>query len=305
MSKPEKSNHQRQRGGHEGGAHGGGHHGGAWKVAYADFTTAMMAFFMLMWILAASSPTQKHAIARYFRSEGVLREGGSAMSGQFEGGPGLMQMPPQNSVLAESKALEQLAEDVGESLDVAGGEGLGDQVNLTLGDEGLVIEITDDPHDELFAVGGDEMNPAFEKALDAVAAHLKTVANPVRLEGYTDARQYPAGVDYSNWELSVDRANAARRRLESHGLARERFESVVGYGDGRLALPEAPLAPANRRITITVLRQTPVAAASETPREESPTGFRPIGDPFVSRRNAQVSTESAARPFSAPRNDGR
>ena len=294
MSSKEKSGRQRSRG-HDGAAHGGGHHGGAWKVAYADFTTAMMAFFMLMWILAASSPQQKKAIAQYFRAEGPLKDGGSVMNGQFQGGPGFMQMPPQDGVLKETRALEFAAKELGESLEDAGGEGLKDQVSITLGEEGLVIEITDDPQDELFTVGGDEMNPDFEKTLDTVAAQLKDLPNLVRLEGYTDARPYPDGVEYTNWELSVDRANAARRRLETHGLARERFESVVGYGDGRLAAPETPLAPGNRRITITVLRQNPVTPKDETKAAEATKGFRPIGDPFVPSQSTKTTVQNVPR----------
>lgn len=304
MSGKEKS---RRRGGHEGGHHGGGHHGGAWKVAYADFTTAMMAFFMLMWILAASSPKQKHAIAQYFRNEGPFQDGGATMSGDFEGGPAFLDMPPSASIMEETKALEQLAQELEQSLDggeaVSEGEGDGagglkDQVKISVSDDGLVIEIADDPQDELFAVGGATMNPDFEKTLDAVAAHLKTLPNAVRLEGYTDARQYPSGAGYTNWELSTDRANAARRRLETHGLARARFESVVGYGDGRLAVPAEPLAPGNRRITITVLRKTPVPPPTAGPIEAPVQDFRPLGEPYHSQ--GQAKTAPAGVPSAAP-----
>ncbi|MBM4118227.1 hypothetical protein FJ251_10905 [bacterium] len=292
----------RRRGGHVGGHHGGGHHGGAWKVAYADFTTAMMAFFMLMWILAASSPKQKHAIAQYFRNEGPFQDGGSTMTGDFEGGPAFLDMPPAARILEETKALEQLAQQLDASLTGKGpkGEGEGDgagglkdQVKISVGDDGLVIEIADDPQDELFAVGGAMMNPDFERILDAVAAHLKTLPNAVRLEGYTDARQYPSGAGYTNWELSTDRANAARRRLETHGLARARFESVVGYGDGRLAVPAEPLAPGNRRITITVLRKTPVPPPTAGPIEAPVQGFRPLGEPYIPAEQTQPPESSA------------
>jgi len=248
MSGKEKSSRRRA---HHGGAHAGGHHGGAWKVAYADFTTAMMAFFMLMWILAASSPKQKAAIAQYFRNEGNIRDGGGAsMTGTMNGGPGFMQMPVHNSIVEESQTLELTAKELGDSLEEGGAAGLSemkDQVSITLTDDGLVIEITDDSQQELFAVGGAEMNPVFERTLDAVAAQLKGLPNSVRVEGYTDARPYPPGRDYSNWELSADRANAARRHLEAKGLPRGRVESVIGYGDGRLAAPASPLAPVRLR----------------------------------------------------------
>jgi len=279
MSGKEKSSRRRA---HHGGAHAGGHHGGAWKVAYADFTTAMMAFFMLMWILAASSPKQKAAIAQYFRNEGNIRDGGGAsMTGTMNGGPGFMQMPVHNSIVEESQTLELTAKELGDSLEEGGAAGLSemkDQVSITLTDDGLVIEITDDSQQELFAVGGAEMNPVFERTLDAVAAQLKGLPNSVRVEGYTDARPYPPGRDYSNWELSADRANAARRHLEAKGLPRGRVESVIGYGDGRLAAPASPLAPANRRITITVLREHPVEKSVDPEIEEAAPNFRPFGE---------------------------
>ncbi|MBK6734541.1 MAG: hypothetical protein IPG61_10705 [bacterium] len=117
-----KEKHSRRHASH-GAAHGGGHTGGAWKVAYADFVTAMMAFFMLMWILAASSPQQKAAIAQYFRSEGPFRNGGSSMTGSFSGGPGFMEMPVHNSIMEETMTLETAAQALGEALDGgAGGE---------------------------------------------------------------------------------------------------------------------------------------------------------------------------------------
>ena len=322
MSGKEKSH--RRRAHHGAGGHGGGHHGGAWKVAYADFTTAMMAFFMLMWILAASSPKQKQAIAQYFRSEGPFKNGGAAsLAGNFSGGPGFMQMPVHNSIVEETQALEMAARELGEDLEggaqgEAEGQGEGkeegqgegkdqgqgeqpglsdmkDQVTVSVTDEGLVIEITDDTQEELFAVGSAKMNPEFERTLDAVARRLKGLPNAVRVEGYTDSRPYPPGVDYSNWELSADRANAARRRLEEHGVPRNRFESVTGYGDTRPAAPASPLAPANRRITITVLREHPVKPAPAPTASEGPiTGFSPFGEPVPQeQRGSYAPPESA------------
>lgn len=329
MSGEKKSGRRRAHHGH--GAHGGGHHGGAWKVAYADFTTAMMAFFMLMWILAASSPEQKQAIAQYFRSEGPFKDGGSSVTGSFKSGPGFMANPVNNAIVEESTALEMAAQGLQEALNEGledglsegqgegegegqgAGEGAGDgagedgrevslgdmkdQVSITLGDDGLVIDITDDAQQELFGVGSAKMNPVFEKTLDAIAASLRGLKNRVRIEGYTDARPYPPGVDYSNWELSTDRANAARRHLEAGGLARDRFESVVGYGDGRLAAPASPLAPANRRITITVLREHPIRPAGAGSGEASGGGFRPFGETVVpSSGTPRAGETESARP---------
>lgn len=328
MSGKEKSG--RRRAHHDGGHEGGGHHGGAWKVAYADFTTAMMAFFMLMWILAASSPKQKEAIAQYFRSEGPFKNGGGAMTGTMKGGMGLLSAPISNSVMQETQTLEAIARELGEAMEPAPNEGgpnegesqdqgetpgegatpgeggasdLRDQMSITLGDDGLVIEITDDKQDELFAVGGDTMNPKFQRALDAVAAKLNGLPNKVRVEGYTDARPYPPGVDYTNWELSSDRANAARRYLEKRGVTSDRFESVIGYGDGRLAAPASPLAPANRRITITVLRDTPVTSSTQSHGGggviDGPVGgFQPFGQMVDPQAAESAPVDSAPRSVS-------
>jgi len=147
-----------------------------------------------------------------------------------------------------------------------------------------VIDITDDPQDELFAIGSSAMNPDFAHALDAVAASLTEMPNNrVRIEGYTDARQYAANASYTNWELSVDRANAARRRLETRGLDRSRFESVVGYGDGRLSVPDDPMAPGNRRITITVLKTpappAPSSGDGASAQAQGPQEIVPIASP--------------------------
>ncbi len=247
-----------------GGGHGGGHSGGAWKVAYADFTTAMMAFFLLLWILSSSSKSQKQSIANYFREQGPFREGGASMGGgALQGGDGLMPEASNAVVNLELAMLESAGEDVKEKIESeAALKGVSDQVKVFMEEDGLVIEISEDKDDSFFQVGGATMNPKFERILDDIASSLAGMRNPVRIEGHTDARQYPAGAVYSNWELSADRANAARRRLEQHGLSRTRFQSVVGYADGYPVVAEDPYAPGNRRITITVLREEPAEAPS-------------------------------------------
>jgi len=250
------------------GGHGGGHHGGAWKVAYADFTTAMMAFFLLLWILSSTSPEQKQSIANYFRDDGPFRDGGATKGGGSIGrqGAGIMPGSGEKLIEMEINKLNRTAEEIEKELKGLGVGDAAEQVKVSVTEDGLVIEIADDENDAIFAVGGSEMDPQFQAIFDAVAQNLSTMPNRVRIEGYTDARQYPAGAAYTNWELSADRANAARRRLEAHGLERDRFESIVGNGDGDPAIADNPLAPANRRITITVLKQTPEdLAVSEAP----------------------------------------
>lgn len=254
------------------GGHGGGHHGGAWKVAYADFTTAMMAFFLLLWILSSTTPEQKQSIANYFRDDGPFRDGGATKGGGSVGkqGAGIMPGSGEKLIEMEIKKLNRTAEEIEKEIKGLGVGDAAEQVKVSVTEDGLVIEIADDENDAIFTVGGSEMDPQFQAIFDAVAENLSTMPNRVRIEGYTDARQYPAGATYTNWELSADRANAARRRLESHGLGRDRFESIVGNGDGDPAIASNPLAPANRRITITVLKQAPEdLAVSEAPSGSS------------------------------------
>jgi chemotaxis protein MotB len=243
--------------------HGGGHHGGAWKVAYADFTTAMMAFFLLLWILSSSSKEQKQSIANYFREQGPFRTGGASLGGgALEGGSGVMPDVSSQMVNLDMEMLQKAAETLQETIDSQRElEGVADQVEVYMNEDGLVIEISEDRDDAFFALGSATMSATFEQILDDVAISLAGTRNQVRIEGHTDARQYPAGAAYSNWELSADRANAARRRLEQRGLERARFESVVGYADGRPVVGADPYAPANRRITITVLRREAAAPA--------------------------------------------
>lgn len=246
------------------GGHGGGHHGGAWKVAYADFTTAMMAFFLLLWILSSASPEQKQSIANYFREQGPFRDGGATRGGgALNQGSGLMPNAGDQMMDMNMKSMEEAAKSIQTAVAGVGGGGLSDQVSITMGEDGLVIELADDKDDQIFAVGSAGMEPKFAAIFDEIAHSLAELPNRVRVEGYTDGRQYPAGAAYTNWELSADRANAARRRLEGHGLARDRFESITGLGDGYPSIPENPLAPGNRRITLTVLNENELPAEAD------------------------------------------
>jgi chemotaxis protein MotB len=293
------------------GGHGGGHNGGAWKVAYADFTTAMMAFFLLLWILSSTSPEQKQSIANYFRDDGPFRDGGATKGGGSIGRNGAGILPHSGEKLKEldAKRLERAAQEIEQEMTALGGNGDGKgggavagQVKVSVTDDGLVIEIADDADDAIFAVGGAQMAPKFEAIFDAVAGHLAGLPNRVRVEGYTDARQYAGGAAYTNWELSADRANAARRRLESHGLARERFESVVGYGDGYPAIPADPFAPANRRITMTVLKQEPKALTVEEPPAPQLGALNDDAAPQAGAHESELNAMSASAQPAAPAN---
>lgn len=232
------------------------HYTGAWKVAYADFTTAMMALFLILWILSSASREQKESIANYFRHEGPLRDGGASVGGgALRGGNGVLSQISNDVVALDVRRLEKTGQALRERLrGDAGLAGVAGQVQVSMGEEGLVIEISDDRDDALFGVGSAAMDPRLARLLDEIGGTLAALPNAVRIEGHTDARGFPSGAAYSNWELSADRANAARRRLEARGLTSGRFESVVGYGERYLKYPSEPHAPGNRRVTLTVLR---------------------------------------------------
>ncbi len=241
------------------GHHGGGHHGGAWKVAYADFATAMMAFFLLMWILNAASKDKKQALANFFRAEGPFRIASASVGGGVvQGGAGVMKdlskfaVKPNAGEAELNRARKELEEKIKQSPELKEYAG---QVNVRIAPEGLVIDMHEESGHELFAVGSAKPSPGFEKLLAAVADTIAPLAFPIQIEGHTDARPYgAANAAYSNWELSADRANSSRRVLEAHGVAPPRVASVVGHADRMLAAPGDPLAAVNRRITITLLR---------------------------------------------------
>ncbi len=231
-----------------------GHHGGAWKVAYADFVTAMMAFFLVMWIIGMKKDV-KGAIASYFRDPGVFETTAGALVG---GGAGTLDgttSPPSADIVEEAarKVLEQAARRIREELarDVSL-KGLGKQVEVTLTKEGLRIELLDSEESMFFDSGSAQLKPMTGHMLSLIAGELGRLARPVILEGHTDSRPYAGERSYSNWELSADRANAARRVMEASGLRPEQVRNVRGYADRVLRLPDAPLDPRNRRVSIVV-----------------------------------------------------
>ena len=230
-----------------------GHHGGAWKVAYADFVTAMMAFFLVMW-LVNTSPQVRSNLASYFRDPGLfeLTSGGGAMPGASMGATaGNAQMPP---VAAERAALEATADNIREALEsVASFKDIEDRVEVTVTAEGLRIEMLDKDDRSFFDIGSSQVHPDLVEVLRTVAANIKDVPNKIAIEGHTDARPYGPGNQYSNWELSSGRANSARRVLEESGLDATHLEALHGYGNSRLRYPDQPLDARNRRIAIVLL----------------------------------------------------
>ena len=219
----------------------GGHHGGAWKVAYADFVTAMMALFIVLWLLNSSVKVKK-AVAGYFndpRSE--QKETGSDKVGDDESLP----VDKQNV----EKLKERIQKAIQNQKDL---EKLANQIEITITPEGLRIELIEDKSGTFFQSGSAKLSETGQELLGMLAAQLKSMPNHLLLEGHTDAQPYSTENGYTNWELSADRANAARRLLQQDGVGRSQISQVRGYADQLLRVKNDPLDPTNRRISLIV-----------------------------------------------------
>lgn len=240
--------------------HGAGHHGGAWKVAYADFVTTLMALFIVLWIVGQDEAV-KLGVAEYFKHPTVL-PGGRA-STLAPGGSGVLpaERPGGGKDTAEEgraeeeRTLQGAAAKIKQLTEKGGGfEGLRDQIRIELTPEGLRIELMEREGQPFFEVGSAVLVHPLKPLLETLQAILASLTNVIAIEGHTDSRRYSAQRNYSNWELSVDRANGARRVLEAAGLTPERMDRVVGHADRVLLIPDNPLHANNRRITILVRR---------------------------------------------------
>jgi len=300
-----------------------GHHGGAWKVAYADFVTAMMAFFLVMWLVTAVSRDQRAAIFEYFKNPS-LEQGKSVKAAPGMAGPGgastspinmhggldaprMMQspspgvgapiaplLPPKTQVThptiepphvaekleddleaarkavlaAEHQQLESLMEELRKAIDESQAlEPFKDQLLLDITPEGLRIQIVDKQNRPMFDIGSTRLKPYTVAILTELAKYLNTVPNHLSVTGHTDATPYADGSGRTNWDLSADRANAARRALEAAGLAGDKTARVVGLGSSVLFDKDDPRNPINRRISIIVMTRQAEQDALRTEAE--------------------------------------
>jgi chemotaxis protein MotB len=252
------------------GGHGGGHSGGAWKVAYADLVTAMMAFFLLMWLLNNAPPATKAGIAGMFQDPNFFNtEKGKAILADFgkgilPGGRGMKEGPdgdqggtaPEGDEAAaekERKAMEETAQSIAKvfSEDQLL-QSFKDQISFDFTEEGLRIQVQDKASSVLFDSGSASVKPMTLSILKEIATELGKLPNKVLVGGHTDSMRYPTQA-YTNWELSADRANAARRIMESSGLHTEQVQKVTGYADTVPLTGKEANDPLNRRISIIVL----------------------------------------------------
>ncbi|MFZ4121985.1 MAG: flagellar motor protein MotB [Caulobacterales bacterium] len=268
---------------------GGGHHGGAWKVAYADFVTAMMAFFLLMWLINTTSPEQKRGIADFFAPASVSESNsgaGGLLAGQAmdddsarqrvenpnqpQQDPGEQgsdvsasgEMLPSQDALAQARAMREdaafdraelaIRQAMADMPDIAE---LSRQIIFDNTPEGLRIQLIDQEGRSMFEPGSTEANERARRLLNTVAGVIAQLPNRITISGHTDASQAPGGV--SNWEISASRANASRRILERSGVPGDQVYQVSGRADAEPLFPDDPTQPGNRRIAITLLREEP------------------------------------------------
>ncbi len=262
---------------------GHGHHGGAWKIAYADFVTAMMAFFLLMWLLGSTTEGDKKGIADYFSSplkiallssgsgagdashvvkgggQDLTRTTGQVKRGEIEAKRDTVNLHAlkQEQVRAEVARLEDLKKKVEAKIAASSKLApMASQLRLDMTRDGLRIQIVDDQNRPMFASGSAVVQPYMRELLREIGLVLNEVANRLTLEGHTDAQPFSGGErGYSNWELSADRANASRRELIAGGLPDDRILRVQGLASSQPFVAGDPAAPSNRRISIIVMNR--------------------------------------------------
>jgi chemotaxis protein MotB len=222
----------------------GGHHGGAWKVAYADFVTAMMALFIVLWLMNASKQVQE-AVGGYFKDpRGIAKMVGTNRNGAGEFVP------------MKKEDMEKLKEDLLRSIHhIDPLDKLKNQIEITITPEGLRIELMESAKGTFFELGSVKPTPALIDLLKVLSAELGKLPNNISIEGHTDSKPFSGNKAYDNWDLSSDRANEARRIMQANGIQPSQVSQVRGFADQRLRLPQKPEDPSNRRISLIVQYQ--------------------------------------------------
>jgi chemotaxis protein MotB len=237
------------------------HHTGAWKVAYADFVTALMSLFIVLWLMSQSAKI-KEAVAGYFNDpRGTATQLGTTMKGT-----GIPAPVPATDLNALK---DRLIQEIKARKDL---ERLSRQIEITITQEGLRIELLEGKNATFYESGSAHLSENGQQLLALLAGELKTLPNHLLIEGHTDAAQYSADAEYTNWELSADRANSARRLMQQDGVRADQVTQVRGYADQLLRIPSNPYDPTNRRVTILVKNEpgTPARFPSLNPAPPHP-----------------------------------
>jgi len=249
--------------------------GGAWKVAYADFVTALMALFIVMWLMNTSKQVQQ-AVAAYFRDPKRFHQAGPDVEGAG--------MKADNSLTIDQTNVAELKDKLEQAIHASDLGNLEKMVQISITPEGLRIELLETEQGLFFESGRPEPSPQGKRVLALLAKELGRLSNPLAIEGHTDARPYRfTGLNgYTNWELSVDRANAARRVIQDEGVRPEQVAQVRGFADKRLLDPAAPYDSRNRRVSVVVQysgSEVPNVDAkprpAQTPSPQRPTAAAP------------------------------
>lgn len=285
--------------------HGGGHHGGSWKVAYADFVTAMMAFFLLMWLLGSTTQEERSAIADYFQNPSAIQGPGGASTSMIKLGSSLEQprgekepmrdasrdisQPSAEEIIEDLARLDELMQALKAQIEMTPSlKEFKNQLLLDITSEGLRIQIVDQENRPMFDLGGTQLKPYTRVILHELTRTINAVPNHVSISGHTDATPYSRTMrNYSNWELSADRANAARREMVSAGMPSTKFGRVVGLADSVMFDIENRFNPVNRRISIVVLNRATERAIGL--RDDAPVIAPP---PPASLQNIQPSSSA-------------
>jgi chemotaxis protein MotB len=281
----------KKKGGH------GGHHGGAWKVAYADFVTALMSLFIVLWLMGQSDPVKK-AVAGYFndpRGTGSLL--GTTMTGTGMGIGASTASPADQNQQKLQEMKEKLEQEIAARKDL---QKLIKQIEITITPEGLRIELLEDKNGTFYQSGSARLSPSGQELLALLASELKTLPNQLLIEGHTDAAQYSTDANYSNWELSADRANAARLLLQQDGVRSDQVTQVRGFADQMLRVKSNPYDPSNRRITILVKNldnaAPPPQFAHATVVDGGPSGASPGARPGAQPAAPKAQSPTASAP---------
>ena len=263
-----------------------GHHGGSWKIAFADFAVAMMAFFLVMWLITVATPEQLRSISGYFNDPIGFNEGGSPWAIDLGGSPEvapqttLNQTPQETGPLevsedsareladqAERRDMEMLLQELQNQIDSEPVlQRSKDQILIEITQDGLRIQIVDAENRPMFASGSAQLQPYFEEILLSLSDTIAKVKKKISVSGHTDGQPYAGRRGYGNWELSSDRANATRRALIDAGLPAERISRVSGMADTMPLYPDRPEAPQNRRIGLLLEYPEPALEAGQAPR---------------------------------------
>jgi chemotaxis protein MotB len=259
----------------------GGHRGGAWKVAYADFVTAMMSLFIVLWLMNQSEQVKK-AVAGYFNDP----RGTASLTGTTISGKGTTVTETQNDL---EKLKERLEQEIKAKKEL---EKLLKQIEITITPEGLRIELLEDKNGTFYKTGSAQLSSSGQELLSLLAGELKTLPNALLIEGHTDATAYSEDNTYSNWELSADRANSARRLLQQDGVRSDQVTQVRGYADQFLRVKNNPYDPSNRRISILVKN----AGAEAIPAIR---GAKEVDGPTTASPARSATADRAAKAFTS------